>query len=129
MAIHTVPKQILDNMYKELADNGTFVRGSGFATNAPTTIFTVGVNKVVYIISATLGWRATAVNAGGDVDMKFNDAVVIQMQGTNIDEDHDVTTQNYSIPIRFTAGQTVKIESGAANLTAFGSVVGYEVAA
>ena len=124
--ILTTLEKIRQMQPKYLADNGDLIIKSGWVINGDIVIYTVPANRVLYIVSATITWKTTDTAAGANSYMYYNNKAAILLESTNASLDHDTATHNYSIPVKLTATQTIKIESGAANDDVFGSIVGYE---
>lgn len=112
-----------------LITNGTLVIASAFANGGlPVIAYTVPANYVLYIISATLSWRADAGAAGAPCQMlSVNDNAIIILMNPITAGTHNNTTANYSVPIKMIAGQTIKVTSPSAGVLVYGSFVGYKV--
>jgi len=117
------------NWYPEklgvLADTGTLVGNSSYAVDGITTLYTVGAGKILYVISATLGFWMVDVGANNFCYLKLNGVSVMSIYGTDTQDDQNVTTSNFTIPVKLTAGQTIQIQSESADLQAYGSFAGY----
>lgn len=112
---------------KWLVNNGTLACGDFAYSNGTAAVYTVPANKVYYLLSVCFQWKMTDADSQGECYMLIGGLQAIRMQTTNTDEDHAEVVENFSVPIKLTAGQTIQIDSANAGLYVVGSCVGYLV--
>lgn len=153
MVIETVPKDILDKIndtiavtqsgswsitvideWKNLVDNGLVITKSVAQVTTATTIYTVPVDKIFYLVSANLDVDIiTSVTASRgatmETDLSGSSVPILRIGLGAIDADRKQfsITQSFPLPLRLTAGKIIKIVPSSTLIEAGGHIQGYEV--
>lgn len=111
--------------WKAITEQGTRKILGADATNGTITIYTVPAGKVFYLFTATASGRND-----GDASTHFSirvDNNIIGFARLMGDNSHDSFVLAPSIPLKFIAGEVFQINGSAAQCTATGYILGYEV--
>ena len=115
--------------WKALIEGGTFITGSNAATNQTQTLYTVPAGKAAYINTISFQHYSFSITVTQTDHFKLDDKIIIRHASVIVDAGSEAETINLNpaIPIKLTAGQTVKIESTGTAASVFGAFSGYEV--
>lgn len=111
---------------KWMADNGSYFAKISNGSDTTHTTGTVPAGKTWYITASSLGYKRTGTTSGQYVSLKIGGDEVAQLFCSDADNYHDVISLSFPIPIKLTAGQTVKFYSSASDAYGWASIIGYE---
>lgn len=131
-AIQTSTKTFNTYSFMEwLMENGTLITKKAGAANGIATVYTVPANKVFYLVSATIAWRNSATTGATNCAMYIDDHdhPIFWPLVSGVDDDHEIISTSFPIPLKLTTGQVIKVQSTQDNQSASGVIAGYEVSA
>lgn len=108
-----------------LHEFATLKSDSNVATNNTQTLYTCPIGSVFYVLSVELQMSALAA-INNDTTLQIKGADVLRLR-PNSTQTHGSESLNFSTPLKLVPGDTIKVFSGAANLNAVGTYVGYEI--
>jgi hypothetical protein len=113
------------NFYEWLSMNGEFIGAcSASDIGVLTTIYTVPVNKILFITGLTLGYK-TFFAGEGSLSLYVNGLESIRFSGVPIVGAADSVSLSPTFPIKLIAGQKVQIDGSGTSQKITGSMIGY----
>ena len=121
----TIKTHNVYSFHEYLAENGTRIIQAREQTNSAASIYTVPAGKVFYLCSAQL---SSYLGASTSSAAKLYNAIpnwILYLKSQTIDSGAQSSTVNFTIPLKFTAGQSINVSSSSVACLAIGMITGY----
>lgn len=110
-----------------IQDRGIFRSDTNFVANGLTTLYTVPVGNVFYLISSVLHVAVDAVGVDSNAFLLVKGLEILRARSEGITDFTADLPMSFSIPIKMLATERIQISSGNANLVVTGGFSGYEL--